>query len=78
MGRMRHLDTEKLRALLKRNYVQGPGGQGDEFFGAQTSLEEAKASNKRMQEEGAARAKSSSRWRTPLTPGAPSSARPWR
>ena len=44
---LRHLDTEKL----------GPGHQGDEFFAAQTSLEEAKASNKRMQEEGAARAK---------------------
>ena len=54
---LRHLDTEKLRTLLKRNYVQGPGGQGDEFFAAQTSLDEAKASNKRMQEEGAGRAK---------------------
>ncbi|CAE7921259.1 ppsC, partial [Symbiodinium necroappetens] len=30
---------------------------GDELFAAQTSLEEAKASNKRMQEEGAARSK---------------------
>ena len=52
---LRHLDTEKLRTLLKRNYLQGH--QGEEFFAAQTSLEEAKASNKRMQEEGAARSK---------------------
>ena len=53
---LRHLDTEKLRALLKRNYLQGPG---EEFFAAQTSLDldQAKASNKRMQEEGEARAK---------------------
>ena len=54
---LRHLDTEKLRTLLKRNHLQGPGHQGEEFFAAQTSLKEAKASNKRMQEEGAARSK---------------------
>ncbi|CAE7034874.1 ppsC [Symbiodinium sp. CCMP2592] len=52
---LRQLDTEKLRSLLKRNYLQGPGNQGDEFFAAQTSLEEAKASNKRMQDEGSQR-----------------------
>ncbi|OLP86518.1 hypothetical protein AK812_SmicGene32345 [Symbiodinium microadriaticum] len=33
---LRHLDTEKLRTLLKRNYLQGH--QGEEFFAAQTSL----------------------------------------
>ncbi|CAE7254264.1 ppsC [Symbiodinium sp. CCMP2592] len=52
---LRQLDTEKLRSLLKRNYLQGPGNQGDEFVAAQTSLEEAKASNKRMQDEGSQR-----------------------
>ncbi|CAE7657451.1 unnamed protein product [Symbiodinium sp. CCMP2592] len=52
---LRQLDTEKLRSLLKRNYLQGPGNQGEEFITAQTTLEEAKASNKRMQEEGAQR-----------------------
>ncbi|CAE6923501.1 unnamed protein product [Symbiodinium sp. CCMP2592] len=52
---LRQLDTEKLRSLLKRNYLQGSGNQGDEFFAAQTSLEEAKASNKRMQDEGSQR-----------------------
>ncbi|CAE7030898.1 cpt [Symbiodinium sp. CCMP2592] len=53
---LRQLDTEKLRSLLKRNYLQGPGNQGEEFFSAQTTLEEAKASNKRMQDEGSQRA----------------------
>ncbi|CAE7269691.1 mpaC, partial [Symbiodinium microadriaticum] len=52
-----HLDAEKLRALLKRNYLQGRGHQGEEFFAAQTSLDKAKASNKRMQEEGESRAR---------------------
>ncbi|CAE7814291.1 MKK3 [Symbiodinium sp. CCMP2592] len=52
---LRQLDTEKLRSLLKRNYLQGPGNQGEEFFSAQTTLEEAKASNKRMQDEGSQR-----------------------
>ncbi|CAE6958922.1 cpt [Symbiodinium sp. CCMP2592] len=28
---LRHLDTEKLHSLLKRNYLQGPGNQGEEF-----------------------------------------------
>ncbi|CAE7253788.1 unnamed protein product [Symbiodinium sp. CCMP2592] len=54
---LRQLDTEKLRSLLKRNYLQGPGNQGEEFITAQATLEEAKASNKRMQEEGAQRSK---------------------
>ena len=32
---LRHLDAEKLSALLKRNYlIQGPGHQGEEFFAA--------------------------------------------
>ena len=54
---LRHLDTENLRSLLKRNYLKGPGNQGDEFFAAQTSLEQAKAVNQRMEAEGAARSK---------------------
>ena len=54
---LRHLDTEKLRSLLKRNELQGLGHQGEEFFAAQTSLDQAKASNKRMQEEGETRSR---------------------
>ncbi|CAE7523088.1 unnamed protein product, partial [Symbiodinium sp. CCMP2456] len=54
---LRRLDIENLRSLLKRNYLQGPGQQGEEFFAAQTSLEADRASNKRMQEEGELRAK---------------------
>ena len=54
---LRHLDTEKLRTLLKRNYLQGPGQQGEELLAAQTTLEQAKSSNQRMQAEGAARSK---------------------
>ncbi|CAE7730907.1 ppsC, partial [Symbiodinium necroappetens] len=34
-----------------------PGHQGEEFFAAQTSLDQAKASNKRMQEEGETRSR---------------------
>ena len=47
---LRHLDLDRFRSLLKRDYIQGPGGNLDTLLDAQTELD--KVQKKRRQDEG--------------------------